>query len=71
MAIAQDPDDRIVFSAAVNRRGEVSPPGGPCRELMLDDAGKAQVAVPEGDGYAVVGMAALMPTPYKPTQRKP
>lgn len=71
MAIAQDPDDRIVFCAAVNRRGEVIPPCGPCRELMLDYAGKAQVAVPEGDGYAVVGMAALMPTPYKPTQRKP
>ncbi|MEM7632488.1 MAG: hypothetical protein AAF227_10815 [Pseudomonadota bacterium] len=71
MAVAADPDDRVVFCAAVNRRGEVIPPCGPCRELMLDYAADAQVAVPGGDDYVVVAMSELMPTPFKPTQRKP
>ncbi|MEL6566277.1 MAG: hypothetical protein AAFQ59_17690 [Pseudomonadota bacterium] len=71
MAVAADPDDRVVFCAAVNRRGEVIPPCGPCRELMLDYAADAQVAVPGGDDFVVVAMSALMPTPFKPTQRKP
>ena len=71
MAMAQDPDDRGGVCAAVNRRGEGIPPCGPCRELMLDYAADAQIAVPDGVGHAVVHMSALMPTPFKPTQRKP
>ncbi|WP_425100925.1 hypothetical protein [Tropicibacter sp. S64] len=70
MAMATDPDDPVVFCGAVNRRGEVIPPCGPCRELMLDYAPHALVAVPDGDGMAFQPMAALMPTAYKHGRRK-
>ncbi|WP_299043457.1 hypothetical protein [uncultured Tateyamaria sp.] len=73
MAMTHDPDDPIVFCAAVNRHGAVIPPCGPCRELMLDFARQAQVAVPDDTegGYITVPMATLMPTPYKQDRRKP
>ncbi|MFW2544175.1 hypothetical protein ACN2XU_16190 [Primorskyibacter sp. 2E107] len=70
MAMAADPDDAVVFCGAVNRRGEVIPPCGPCRELMLDYAPDALVAVPEGEGMAFWAMADLMPTAYKHGRRK-
>lgn len=73
MAMTHDPDDPVVFCAAVNRHGAVIPPCGPCRELMLDYARQAQVAVPDGTegGYITVPMTTLMPTAYKLDQRKP
>ena len=70
MAKAQDPDDPVVFCAAVNRRGEVIPPCGPCRELMLDYAGQAWVAVPGGEDYDIVAFRTLVPAPFKPDSRK-
>ena len=70
MAMAADPDDPVVFCGAVNRRGEVIPPCGPCRELMLDYAPNALVAVPDGAGMAFRPMAELMPTAYKHGKRK-
>ncbi|WGW04832.1 cytidine/deoxycytidylate deaminase family protein [Tropicibacter oceani] len=71
MAMAADPDDTVLFCGAVNRRGEVLPPCGPCRELMLDYAPNAFVAVPDGEGMAFKPMADLMPTAYKQGRRKP
>lgn len=70
MALAEDPDDPIIFCAAVNRRGEVIPPCGPCRELMLDYAPDAMVAVPGGPDFVVMPMRALMPTAYKHDRRR-
>ena len=70
MAMANDPDDPVIFCAAVNRRGEVIPPCGPCRELMLDYAASATVAVPGGEDYRLVAMADLVPVPFKPGGRK-
>ena len=70
MAVACDPDDPVVFCAAVNRRGEVIPPCGPCRELMLDYAPKALVAVPGAADFVIVPMTDLMPTAYKHDRRK-
>lgn len=70
MAMACDPDDAVVFCAAVNRRGQVIPPCGACRELMLDYAPSAHVAVPGAPGYLVVPMADLMPAAYKHGRRK-
>ncbi|SLN52997.1 Blasticidin-S deaminase [Roseivivax jejudonensis] len=71
MALAANPDDRVTFVAAVNRRGQVIPPCGPCRELMLDYAPSAEVAVPSDEDFAVRPMAALMPSAYKHDRRKP
>ncbi|MBS0124748.1 hypothetical protein [Thetidibacter halocola] len=71
MAMAADPDDRVVFCAAVNRRGEVIPPCGPCRELMLDYAPHALVAVPGEGDFVTIPMRDLMPTAYKHDRRKP
>ena len=73
MAMTNDPDDPVVFCAAVNRHGAVIPPCGPCRELMMDYARHAQVAVPDdtAHGYMTVPMTTLVPTPYKPDHRKP
>ena len=70
MAMAADPDDTVIFVAAVNRRGEVIPPCGPCRELMLDYASDALVAVPGGGDFIVVPMLSLMPFAYKHDRRK-
>jgi len=74
MAVAADPDDRIVFCAAVNRRGEVIPPCGVCRELLLDYARDALVAVPRGlpgsHDFEAVPLSDLMPSAYKHDRRK-
>lgn len=66
---AATPADTLVFSAAVNRRGEVIPPCGVCRELFLDHAPDVAVAVPSGDDFEVVRLADLMPMPYKAGRR--
>ena len=72
MAMAADPDDRVTFVAAVNRHGRVIPPCGPCRELMLDYAPGALIAVPDEaeTGFVTLPMPALMPTAYKHDRRK-
>lgn len=70
MAMAADPDDRVTFVAAVNRRGEVIPPCGPCRELMLDYAPHAEVALPGGGDFVTLPMRELMPTAFKHDRRK-
>ena len=71
MAMAADPDDRILFCAAVNRHGRVIPPCGSCRELMLDYAPDALIAIPHGDEFRAVPMRELMPDAYKHDRRKP
>ena len=65
-----EPAVGIVFSCAVNRRGEVLPPCGVCRELFLDLAPDIELAVPLDDGdFAVATLGALMPMPYKAGRR--
>lgn len=71
MAKAADPDDVVTFCGAVNRRGEVIPPCGSCRELMLDYAAGALVAVPDGEDMAFRPLSDLIPTAYKDGKRKP
>ncbi len=70
MAATADPDDAVLFCCAVNRRGEVIPPCGVCRELLLDYAGQAQIAVPGGDDYVLRPLAELVPDAYKADRRK-
>jgi len=70
MAAAADPDDPVVFCCAVNRRGEVIPPCGVCRELMLDYASQAQIAVPGGADYVLRPLSELVPAAYKADRRK-
>lgn len=71
MALAEDPDAEIVFCAAVNRRGQIIPPCGSCRELMMDYARQAFVAIPQAEDFVAVPMRSLMPTAYKADRRKP
>jgi cytidine deaminase len=54
MAQAAEPRAPIRFSVAVNRRGEVIPPCGFCRELLMDFGLDALIAVGEQDGALVV-----------------
>lgn len=61
----------IAFSVAVNRRGEVLPPCGSCRELLLDYGPEARIAVPASGDWAVRQLAALLPVPYKEGRRGP
>ena len=70
MALSADrPASALVFSAAVNRRGEVIAPCGLCRELLLDYAPDIAVAVPGGEDFRVAALTALMPVPYKAGRR--
>lgn len=70
-AIAQariaEPDGRIVFSVAVNRRGVVIPPCGVCRELLMDYGPDAEIAVEQTpDGVLRRRpLRDLMPDAYK------
>ena len=64
-----EPPERIVFSCAVNRRGEVLPPCGVCRELFLDFAPDIELAVPFDGDFAVTPLSGLMPMPYKAGRR--
>lgn len=61
-ACAAEPGARIVHSVAVNRRGEVIPPCGPCRELLADFGPSAQVAVAEDE---TAPLCDLLPRAYK------
>lgn len=65
MALTAEDGAEIVFSVAVNRRGEVLPPCGLCRELLVDYGPAARVAVPADGDYRVMSLTALMPVPYK------
>lgn len=70
MACSADPPPAtLIFTAAVNRRGEVIPPCGLCRELLLDWAPDIEVAVPGGADFLVAPLTALMPVPYKAGRR--
>ncbi|HUF87480.1 MAG TPA: hypothetical protein VMM59_08865 [Thermohalobaculum sp.] len=69
MALAAEDGAEIAFSVAVNRRGEVIPPCGPCRELLADYGPAARVAVPGGSDYQVVTLPTLLPHAYKAALR--
>jgi cytidine deaminase len=69
MATTGEADAEIVFSVAVNRRGEVIPPCGLCRELLLDYGPTARVAIPGAGDYVVAPLADLMPSAYKSGRR--
>lgn len=71
MAACEDPDDPVIFCAAINRHGTVIPPCGVCRELMMDYARSAMVAMPLGADFDLVPMVQLMPDAYKSEGRKP
>lgn len=66
---AEIPATALIFTAAVNRRGEVIAPCGLCRELLLDWAPDIDVAVPGGDDFLVAPLTALIPVPYKAGRR--
>ncbi|MCU0805407.1 MAG: hypothetical protein MUF79_10020 [Burkholderiales bacterium] len=61
-AAAGDTDVDLVV--AVNERGAVVSPCGLCRENLSDFAPAARVIVPEGEGVAVVPIAALLPNKF-------
>ena len=69
MAVLAEKDAEVIFSVAVNRRGEVLPPCGLCRELLCDYGPAARVAVPGGGDYRVLTLPELMPVPYKAAER--
>ena len=69
MARAGDPGAVVAFSVAVNRRGEVIPPCGLCRELLLDYGREARVAVPGGADWVALPLAELLPNAYKEALR--
>lgn len=65
-AMTQEPGAPILFSVAVNRRGEVIPPCGCCRELLADFGPGAEVAVEEQGGVLrTAPLRALLPDAYK------
>jgi len=63
----------IVLCVAVNRDGAIVPPCSRCREMLADFAPHVQVALPAeqagGAGWWLVPLAALMPYPYKASER--
>ncbi len=66
MAAVAEPFAPIVFSVAVNRRGEVIPPCGFCRELLMDYGPDAAIAVGEdGAALRLRPLSALLPDAYK------
>lgn len=67
MASVAEPRAPILFSVAVNRRGEVIPPCGFCRELLMDYGPRAMVCVAEeADGsLRLRSLGALLPDAYK------
>lgn len=69
-AAIEEPGAPILFSLAVNRRGEVIPPCGFCREILADFAPHALIAVGEEDGALLVQpLRALLPHAYKAHRR--
>lgn len=66
MAAVAEPFAPVVFSVAVNRRGEVIPPCGFCRELLMDYGPDAVIAVGEdGPALRLRPLSALLPDAYK------
>jgi len=67
MAAVAEPRASVLFSVAVNRRGEVIPPCGFCRELLLDFGPDALICTAEAaDGtLRLRGLRALLPDAYK------
>src|SRR5512139_3905073 len=57
-------DTSVDLIVAVNERGAVVSPCGLCRENLSDFAPTARVVVPEGEGLAVVTIAALLPNKF-------
>ena len=70
-AMTAEPGAPILFSVAVNRRGEVIPPCGCCRELLADFGPDAEIALADGDGIRMVPLRALLPDAYKAHVRWP
>ena len=70
MAVAQDPQDPVVFVAAVNLTGRVIAPCGPCRELLTDYGPDAQVAVPVSDGFETIPLRDLHPFVHRREERR-
>ena len=71
-AMTAEPGAAILFSVAVNRRGEVIPPCGCCRELLADFGPDAEIAVGEADGgFRIEPLRALLPNAYKAHLRWP
>lgn len=66
---AETPAAALIFTAAVNRRGEVIAPCGLCRELLLDWAPDIDVALPGGTDFLVAPLTSLIPVPYKAGRR--
>ena len=69
MAAAAEGGAEIVFSVAVNQRGEVIPPCGLCRELLLDFGPGSSIAAPSEDGVDILSLAELVPRPCKSKER--
>ena len=61
-----EPDAPIEVVVAVNRRGEVIPPCGVCRELLVDYAPHCHVIVP---GERLVPLRDLLPEAWKEAER--
>ena len=61
-----EPDAPIEVVVAVNRRGEIIPPCGVCRELLVDYAPGCLVVVP---GERAVPLRALLPEAWKEAER--
>ena len=71
-ALTAEPGAPILFSVAVNRRGEVIPPCGCCRELLADFGPEARIAVAETGGVLrTAPLRALLPDAYKAHLRWP
>ena len=71
-ALTAEPGAPILFSVAVNRRGEVIPPCGCCRELLADFGPAASIAVAEEGGVLrSVPLRVLLPDAYKGHLRWP
>ena len=72
-ASAAEPGAPVLFAVAVNRRGEVIPPCGACRELLADFGPASAIAVAEDrDGVLrLASLRALLPETYKAHLRFP
>lgn len=69
-AMMAEPGAPILFSVAVNRRGEVIPPCAFCRELLMDYGPSALAAVgetdsPRGPELRLRPLRELLPDAYK------
>ncbi len=69
MAATAEGDAEIVFSVAVNQRGDVIPPCGLCRELLLDFGPGCSIAVPAEGGVEILTLLELVPRPCKSEER--